>query len=136
MFFGVHMEFPSQVKIPPMIRPYVDAWGREDADALAACFDEECEFHSPLVKGPLHGRAAVHSYFAELFRRTPGIQTHGSRFFILGRSSLTVTELTVENPGWGEGRYLLTSAQLQRFSEAGLIKHMEVFLDVNAAVKI
>ncbi|HJW43794.1 MAG TPA: nuclear transport factor 2 family protein [Geothrix sp.] len=130
------MEFPCKVKIPPRLQAYVEAWGKEDADALAACFDEPCEFLSPLVAAPLRSRAEIRAYFADLFQRVPGIQTHGSRFFMLGSSTLTVTELTVRNPSWGEGLYLMTSAQLQRFSEAGLITHMEVFLDVEAAVKV
>lgn len=130
------MEFPSNQKIPPLLRPYAQAWGNEDAEALAACFEVDCEFLSPLVAQPLHGREAVREYFAGLFRKVPGIQTHGSRFFVLGSAALTVTELTVENPSWGTGRYLMTSAQLQRFSEAGLIARMEVFLDVEAAVKL
>lgn len=130
------MEFPSNLKIPPLLRPYVQAWGHEDAEAIAACFEADCEFLSPLVAQPLQGRDAVRDYFADLFRKVPGIRTHGSRFFVLGRSALTVSELTVENPSWGAGRYLMTSAQLQRFSEAGLIARMEVFLDVEAAVKL
>lgn len=130
------MEFPCKVKIPPQLQPYVEAWGKEDADALAACFDEPCEFHSALLDRPLRCRAEVRAYFADLFERIPDIRTHGSRFFVLGQSTLTVTELTVQNPSWGEGLYLMTSAQLQRFSDKGLITHMEVFLDVEAAVKV
>lgn len=130
------MEFPGKAKIPPLLQPYVEAWGNQDADALSACFEDDCEFLSPLIGQPLRGRASVRSYFSELFSRVPGIRTHGSRFFVLDNSTLTVTELTVENPSWGEGRYLMTSAQLQRFSESGLIARMEVYTDVEAAVKI
>ncbi|HEX9010036.1 MAG TPA: nuclear transport factor 2 family protein [Holophagaceae bacterium] len=130
------MDFPNKVKVPPLLQPYVEAWGNQDAGALAACFEEACEFHSPLLDHPLKGRASVHAYFSDLFFKFPGIQTHGSRFFVHGNSALTVTELTVENPSWGRGRYLMTTAQLQRFSEAGLISRMEVYTDVEAAVKL
>lgn len=130
------MDFPNTVKVPPLLQPYVEAWGNQDAEALAACFEEACEFVSPLLDHPLKGRASVHAYFSDLFSKFPGIQTHGSRFFVHGNSALTVTELTVENPSWGQGRYLMTTAQLQRFSDAGLISRMEVYTDVEAAVKL
>lgn len=130
------MEFPSKVNIPHLLKPYVEAWGNQDAESLAACFEENCEFHSPLIDQPLKGRDSVRHYFSGLFTKFPDIQTHGSRFFVLGNSTLTVTELTVVNPSWGEGKYLMTTAQLQRFSEGGLITRMEVYANVESAVKM
>ena len=130
------MEFASKPKVPVLLKPYVIAWEMRDAEALSKCFEEECVFISPLINHTLNTRESVRLYFDELFSRLKNIKTHGSRFFVLGDSTLTVTELTVENPSWGIGNYLMTTAQLQRFSKRGLITTMEVYTDVEAVVKV
>ena len=28
------MDFPNKAKVPPLLRPYVEAWGNQDAEAL------------------------------------------------------------------------------------------------------
>jgi ketosteroid isomerase-like protein len=67
------MDFPNKAKVPPLLQPYAEAWGNQDAEALAACFEEACEFVSPLLDHPLKGRSSVRAYLRSCsprFRRS------------------------------------------------------------------
>lgn len=130
------MEHPLRLKVPAEVQPYFRAWLAQDPDALAAAFALEGELLGPRLDAPVAGREAIRAFFAAFLRSNEGLELHRSRFFTAPGQVISVSELTMELPILGPGRYLLSAAQLIEFDEGGLIRRMRHFVDTEVAVRM
>jgi hypothetical protein len=58
---------------------WIDAWNRQDLDALLTTYADEVELRSPFSKvyasgGVVRGKAALRSYWGEVMRRIPDLR--------------------------------------------------------------
>ncbi len=47
----------------------LDAWNRQDVDAVLDCYTEDCTYLDPNTRGPIVGREALRRYLTKLFGR-------------------------------------------------------------------
>ena len=48
-------------------RQFLDAWNRQDVDAVVDCYTEDCTYVDPNTRGAVEGRDALHRYLTKLF---------------------------------------------------------------------
>lgn len=130
------MEHPFGMKVPPALEAYYQAWLAKDAAAVAACFTPDAEFHLPDREGAMVGPGPIQAFFEAFFAENEGLEHHRSRFFTAPGQVLSVSELTLEVPMLGPGRYLVTSAQTYTFSADGRIARTRNFIDTLGAVRM
>jgi ketosteroid isomerase-like protein len=47
----------------------LDAWNRQDVDAVVSCYTPDCSYVDPNTRGPVVGREAFRSYLTRLFEQ-------------------------------------------------------------------
>lgn len=130
------MEHPLGLKVPPELSAYFQAWLAKDAPALAACFTPDGEFRVPGQEEVLVGREAIQAFFHTFFQANDALELHRSRFFTAPGEVLSVSELTLELPMLGPGRFLISSAQVYELSPDGHIRRVRNFVDTAGAVRM
>ena len=58
------MEKDYAIKIS---RQFLDAWNRQDVEAVVDCYTEDCIYVDPNTRGAVEGRDALRRYLSKLF---------------------------------------------------------------------
>ncbi|HEY8072760.1 MAG TPA: nuclear transport factor 2 family protein [Labilithrix sp.] len=53
--------------IAALTKRAIEAWNRQDVDAVAACYAEDCIYRDPNTRGAIEGRRAFAKYLTKLF---------------------------------------------------------------------
>jgi len=59
----------TEMGFAAMTEKVIGAWNRQDVEAVAACYTEDCRYLDPNTRGHVEGRAALRRYLTKLFAR-------------------------------------------------------------------
>ncbi len=130
------MEIPLGLKIPEVLKPFMAAYFREDAAAMASCFASDAEVWRVQQPLPLVGREAIEGWLLDFIPEFRRASVHRMRWFLSERAVLSVSELTMELRLLGEGKFLVTTAVAYELDAEGLIQRLRTFVDADGAVRM
>lgn len=97
------MEIPLGMKFPEAMRPFMTAYFRGDAQAMADCFAPEAELWRIHEVEPLTGRDAILAWLEGFIQQFKQASLHRMKWFASHNAILSVSELTVELGLLGRG---------------------------------
>lgn len=130
------MEILLGMKIPEALRPFMSAYFRGDAAAMAALFAPDAELWRIQQPEPISGRAAIHAWLEGFISQFQHASLHRMKWFVSHNAVLSISELTMELELLGEGKHLVAMAASYELDEAGQIRRLRTFVDIDGAIRM
>jgi steroid delta-isomerase len=122
------MPTPEQIKAT--MDAYVDAYRRNDRDALVALYADDCEWTDPVGTPTHHGREAVAAFWDSARAMADSIVLEPQRLTICGNEAALLIEI---HATMGGATMIMDAVDIFEFDDDGRIKVGKAYWDMTQA---
>jgi steroid delta-isomerase len=122
------MPTPEQVKA--VIDTYVDAYGRNDKQAVLDLFRPDAVWHDPVGAPPHVGHEGIGAFWDQAHEMAQSIELAPSEIMVCGGEGAMVFEIRVDT---GAGKMVMDAVEIFTIDDEGKIVLLKAYWDMTKA---